>query len=96
MWSAWASEPDEDVDDVWLGICWRVLARREVLPGGLVSGVDMEEGDGKVVLTSQNFKELSGLVDMCENTLRVGKNRFLMHRGYSRHCGTESFCVGGK
>ena len=72
MWSPWATGPDGPAESVWLAICWKVLVKSE-----------LPRGD---VLTAENFAELSGNEEMCENRLRTGQNRFLLHRVYSDKC----------
>jgi F-box-like len=79
MWSPWASEPDEPVDDIWLGIVWKLLMRSD--PPGL-----QETTEAWVRLTPQNFAELSRREEMSEKVLRTGQNRFLLHRSYSEKC----------
>jgi hypothetical protein len=32
MWSPWVDEPEGEVQEVWLELCWKLMARRE-LPG---------------------------------------------------------------
>ena len=44
---------------------------------------EAEDCAKNVRLTSANFAELSGRVEMTENRLRVSQNRYLLHRKYS-------------
>ncbi|PVH80660.1 hypothetical protein DL98DRAFT_369617, partial [Cadophora sp. DSE1049] len=89
MWSPWASEPDEEVRGLWLGILWRVEMKGPFMvdweggeggeEGVLVEGVDGE----RVWLTASNYARLSGREEMYERRLRVAQNRYLMHKDYS-------------
>ena len=93
MWSPWASEKNESVKGVWLGLLWRdEMKGGFVLQGGEEwrEGTDGEEGywvDGgsgaRVWLMAGNYARLSGREDMDEKRLRVAQNRYLMHKDYS-------------
>jgi hypothetical protein len=87
MWSPWASEPDRPVDNVWMEIVWKLLMKSDP-PGLHLSKKGATEGleDVRARLTPQNFAELSGREEMSENRLRMGQNRFLLHRSYSEKC----------
>jgi hypothetical protein len=87
MWSPWASEPDEPVDEVWMGIVWKLLMKSDP-PGHALSKeeVTKKSGENRSRLTPQNFAELSGREEMSENRLRTGQNRFLLHRSHSKEC----------
>ena len=39
-------------------------------------------GKGNARLTARNFAELSGMMEMTENRLKTGQNRYLLHRTY--------------
>ncbi|KAE9378145.1 hypothetical protein N431DRAFT_329652 [Stipitochalara longipes BDJ] len=84
MWSPWASEPDLPVDNIFMGIIWKLLVKTD--PPGF--SLPKEESGGtmgidQVQLTPQNFAELSGRDEMTENRLKTAQNRFLLHRNYS-------------
>jgi len=68
MWSPWASEPNDPVDDIWLGIVWRFLMK-----------FDPPAGKG-YSLTAANFAELSGRKEISEKRLRTSQNRFLLYQ----------------
>lgn len=87
MWSPWASEPDGPVDEVWMGIVWKLLMKSDPPSHALSKEeVTKESGENRSRLTPQNFAELSGREEMSENRLRTGQNRFLLHRSYSKEC----------
>jgi hypothetical protein len=78
MWSPWASEPTEPVDDIWMGIVWKLLMKADPPGFSLFKEVRGEA----LELTPRNFAELSGREEMSEHRLRTGQNRFLLHRSY--------------
>ncbi len=83
IWSPWAQKPDLEVDDVWLGIVWKIMCGSEP-PSVKVSrsgSEDWEENEGEV-LSAANFATLSGRSDMNESRILMGQNRFLLHRAY--------------
>lgn len=87
MWSPWASEPDGPVDEVWMGIVWKLLMKSDPPSHAPSKEQDTKEsGENRSRLTPQNFAELSGREEMSENRLRSGQNRFLLHRSYSKDC----------
>ncbi len=47
--------------------------------------------DGEVPLTANTFAELSGRVEMSENRLRTGQNRFLLYRSYTEDAEVDFF-----
>jgi len=61
MWSPWASGPDGPVEDIWMGIVWRLLMKSP--PPGLLSSSKKagarEQGERTIVLTAENFVILS-------------------------------------
>ncbi|KAH7356482.1 hypothetical protein BKA65DRAFT_375396, partial [Rhexocercosporidium sp. MPI-PUGE-AT-0058] len=73
MWSPWASEPEGAVQDVWLGVVWRLQMKSAEVEGG-------REGER---LTPENYARFSGREEMSEKRLRVAQNRYLLHRSYS-------------
>ncbi|KAL2073792.1 hypothetical protein VTL71DRAFT_11118 [Oculimacula yallundae] len=90
MWSPCASEPDGDVEGMWLGIIWRLQmktgTRTEskllvVRTGEEMGGAEGVTGAGEL-LTAENYARLSGKEDMLENRLKVAQNSYLMHRSY--------------
>jgi hypothetical protein len=83
MWSPWASEPTEPVDDIWMGIVWKLLMKAGPPGFSLFKEVRGEALERRAQLTPQNFAELSGREEMSENRLRTGQNRFLLRRSYS-------------
>jgi hypothetical protein len=88
LWSPWATGPDGPVDEIWMGIVWRLSMKTD--PPGFPFSKEAECGEeskeGQVRLTPQNFAELSGSEEISENRLRTGQNRFLLHRSYSGKC----------
>lgn len=82
MWSPWASEPSGPVDDVWMGIVWKLIMKTD--PPGF--SLFQDKGEELVRLTPQNFAGLSRREEMTESRLRTGQNRFLLHRSYSEKC----------
>lgn len=92
MWSPWATGPDGPVDDVWLGIVWRVLIKSD--PPGLYD-VRGRSDIGGAVLTGDNFAELSGMKEISQNHLRTGQNRYLLHRAYTEGRDDSMYMTGG-
>jgi F-box-like len=86
MWSPWATGPDGPVEEIWMGIVWKLLMKTEPPGTRLSKGKIVSEGTDLVRLTPQNFAELSGREEMSENRLRTSQNRFLLHRSYSDKC----------
>ena len=98
MWSPWASEPDEPIDEVFLGLVWQLLVRKRVPSRSGCSGGEADplakeqEGSEAAVtlaavagpLTPANFARLSGRMDMTERRLKTGQNRFLLYRNCVR------------
>ena len=96
MWSPWATGPDGHLDEVWIGIVWKLLMKTDPPRIPLDERKEMVARGSllKVQLTGSNFAELSGRQEMTENRLKTGQNRYLLHRSYTQGGKDDSFWRG--
>ncbi|KAG9247375.1 hypothetical protein BJ878DRAFT_415023, partial [Calycina marina] len=71
MWSPWATGLDGPVEDTRLHIMWKVLKKH-----------DIPVKDAQVILTVDNFAEMSEMEDITSRRFRTAQNRYLLHRAY--------------
>jgi hypothetical protein len=95
MWSPWALGPDGPAEDVWMGIVWRMLMRTEPPGSSPVRGERGEREEAAMVLTCDNFAELSGREEMSENRLRTSQNLYLLYRAYTEGRDDSKYMEGG-
>ena len=58
MWSPWATGPDEPVEQVWIGIVWRLLVGRDVGAGIEIIGKGEGKGGGEASGLASRLEDL--------------------------------------
>lgn len=83
MWSPFASEPDDELEDIWLSIVFKMLCGKDAPGLSLTRVVEIKaHTQDEVQLTGDNFAVVSGRDDLTAKKLRTAQNRYLLYRDY--------------